>query len=63
MTISDEQYAAVAVEIAKSLVGVVNFDTLAVAGFDRVTNDIFDLTDAFCAELAVRLAKRKEPAT
>lgn len=62
MTVSDEQYTAIAVEITRSLVGIVDFAALAEAGFGRVANDVFDLTDAFCAELAVRLEKRKEPA-
>ena len=58
MTVSNEQYAQIAVEVTKSLVTIVDFQALGQVGFDRVVADVFDLTDAFCAELAKRLEQR-----
>ena len=60
MTIPDEAYTRIAVEIAKAVIGVVDLNQMAQIGMDRVTKDVFDFTDAFCEELALRLARNGE---
>ena len=60
---SPEDYTRIAVEIAKSVLAIVDLNQLAQVGHDRVMGDIFDFTDAFCAELGARLEKNAEDET
>lgn len=60
---SPEEYTRIAVEIAKCVLAVVDLNQIAQVGHERVMADIFDFTDAFCAELGARLEPNAKETT
>lgn len=63
MKIDPNEYARIAVEIAKCVLAIVDLNQIAQVGHERVMADIFDFTDAFCAELGVRLERTAKEET
>lgn len=62
MKSDQEQYAEIASKILCTVLATVDLNVLGQIGHERVMTDVFDLSDAFCAELAARLARTEEKA-